>query len=189
MDFLCLDFINSGWEKEHKPFEELLENEEWIRQFCGKWDLPLFAAQGKTLQTLLKLRGVLCRAAYEWSNGGALSLSAVKKINEYLSALAFHLELKRENEGYRMDSIPQKRGLDWVVHRIALSFAELVTQHPADRIRLCENPGCGWIFYDDSKNHTRKWCGNTCATLIKVRRHRAAKKSRADAAPRPPSKN
>ena len=177
MDFLCLDFINSGWEKEHKPFEELLENEEWIRQFCGKWNLPVFSAQGKTLQTLSALRGFLYRSAYEVSNRGTISPSGVKKINEYLSGMTLRMELRRGNDGCRLETLPQKQGLELIIYRIVSSFGELITQYQTERIRLCANPGCGWIFYDDSKNRTRKWCDNTCATLIKVRRHRANKKN------------
>jgi predicted RNA-binding Zn ribbon-like protein len=32
-------------------------------------------------------------------------------------------------------------------------------------------PGCGWVFYDRSKNRSRRWCEQaTCANLMKVRR-------------------
>ncbi len=32
---------------------------------------------------------------------------------------------------------------------------------------------CGWVFYDRSKNRSRKWCEQaTCANLMKVRRFR-----------------
>lgn len=40
MDFLCLEFINSRWFARRKPFEDPLEQPEWLTRFCEKWDLP-----------------------------------------------------------------------------------------------------------------------------------------------------
>ena len=55
------------------------------------------------------------------------------------------------------------------------SFAEILAFGEPERIKICQNPDCLWIFYDNSKNHSRKWCENAtgCGNLIKVRRFRA----------------
>ena len=50
------------------------------------------------------------------------------------------------------------------------------------RLKAC--PDCRWVFYDHSRNASKKWCGmyargpegRACGTIAKVRRHRARQK-------------
>ncbi|TMC65135.1 MAG: CGNR zinc finger domain-containing protein [Chloroflexota bacterium] len=37
----------------------------------------------------------------------------------------------------------------------------------------CENPDCRWVYYDESANQNRRWCEDSCANLMRVRRFRA----------------
>jgi len=60
---------------------------------------------------------------------------------------------------------------------VAESFLAL-TGMDVGRIRVCENPGCQWYFYDETRSRTKRCCDETCANLVKVRRHRARKKER-----------
>ncbi len=46
------------------------------------------------------------------------------------------------------------------------------------RVKICANPDCGWMIYDESRNQTRRWCSVTgCGNLIKVRRHRTKRRN------------
>lgn len=41
------------------------------------------------------------------------------------------------------------------------------------RLRHCANPSCGWLFVDESKNHSRVWCDmGTCGSRAKMTRYR-----------------
>ncbi|MGA3058695.1 MAG: CGNR zinc finger domain-containing protein [Candidatus Limnocylindrales bacterium] len=41
------------------------------------------------------------------------------------------------------------------------------------RLRHCANPSCGWLFIDESKNHSRVWCEMaTCGSRAKMTRYR-----------------
>ena len=50
------------------------------------------------------------------------------------------------------------------------------------RLKAC--PDCRWVFFDHSRNASKKWCGmyakgpegRACGTIAKVRRHRARQK-------------
>lgn len=45
------------------------------------------------------------------------------------------------------------------------------------RVKICANPDCGWVIYDESRNQTRRWCSAAdCGNLIKVRKHRRNKR-------------
>jgi predicted RNA-binding Zn ribbon-like protein len=50
---------------------------------------------------------------------------------------------------------------------------ELTSGHP-DRIKICDNDRCRWVFYDNSRTGRRRWCDmSTCGNRAKAARHRA----------------
>ncbi|MNI89783.1 CGNR zinc finger [compost metagenome] len=72
---------------------------------------------------------------------------------------------------------------DWtqVMAEVAASLAKTLIDGEIGRIRVCDNPDCRWVFYDDTRNRTKKYCEDkTCGNLMKVRRFRARKKQEQD---------
>jgi predicted RNA-binding Zn ribbon-like protein len=66
------------------------------------------------------------------------------------------------------------RPLRPVVH----AAVQLLTTGPLDRIKGCG--GCRFIFHDESKNRSRRWCSmDDCGTAEKIRRYVAARRTRA----------
>jgi predicted RNA-binding Zn ribbon-like protein len=72
---------------------------------------------------------------------------------------------------------------DSVVPRLAVAAAELLTAETLKRVRVCEatkEDGCGWLFLDTTRNHSRRWCEMaTCGNQHKARRHYARVRARA----------
>ena len=53
---------------------------------------------------------------------------------------------------------------------------ELASGNP-DRLRVCANDMCRWVFYDESRAGHRRWCDMaTCGNRAKAARHRARQK-------------
>jgi predicted RNA-binding Zn ribbon-like protein len=62
-----------------------------------------------------------------------------------------------------------------VVDRLAIALVELLSGPDLPRLRRCEGEGCGWLFLDLTRNHSRLWCAaGDCGNRTRVRRHRAA---------------
>jgi CGNR zinc finger len=41
-------------------------------------------------------------------------------------------------------------------------------------LRRCHGPGCGWLFLDRTRSHTRRWCSSSdCGNRARARRHYA----------------
>lgn len=59
---------------------------------------------------------------------------------------------------------------------IVQAFVESLTGDGESRLKVCRNPDCLWVFYDRSKNRSRRWCEDTCGNLMKVRRFRQKQK-------------
>jgi predicted RNA-binding Zn ribbon-like protein len=68
--------------------------------------------------------------------------------------------------------------LEGAMARLAESIArEVSTGHP-DRLRICANDECRWVFQDTSRTGRRKWCDmSTCGNRAKVARHRERRRS------------
>jgi predicted RNA-binding Zn ribbon-like protein len=57
---------------------------------------------------------------------------------------------------------------------LALHALDLIQTMPPDRLRRCEDDGCGWLFLDTTRNHSRRWCSSSdCGNRDRARRHYA----------------
>jgi predicted RNA-binding Zn ribbon-like protein len=70
-----------------------------------------------------------------------------------------------------LDVDPLAGGGSPVAGAIALSTARFLTGGEIDRLKMCDNAGCRWVFYDETRNRRRRWCG-PCGNVDRVRRFR-----------------
>lgn len=64
---------------------------------------------------------------------------------------------------------------DAFLRPIGLLASELLTSGELSSLKQC--PGCGWLFLDKSRNHSRTWCDmRFCGNRSKARRHYQHKK-------------
>ena len=94
---------------------------------------------------------------------------------EHLAALA-HARLV--GVGARFDFVwgDDVADLDRVLWPIVRSAVDLLLTGDPARVRQCWGPAgdCGWLFYDVSKNASRRWCSmEGCGSQAKMRRYRA----------------
>lgn len=173
MDHLCINFINTNWYNTHRENKELLEDKDWLQVFQEKWKLQTEAPPShKDIIDLKKLRSFLEIAINKIIEGNELSKEQLATLNEFLCLSALYKGIEIKDNKYISELRPINRNWNWVMSEIAASFTELVTSQDIKRIKLCENPECRWVFFDESKSRTRRWCDNTCASLMKVRKFR-----------------
>jgi predicted RNA-binding Zn ribbon-like protein len=65
-----------------------------------------------------------------------------------------------------------------VLWGVARSAANLLVSSDLDRVKVCDGPGCGWMFLDGSRNRSRRWCDSRdCGNRERVRQHLARKRA------------
>nr|WP_052478822.1 CGNR zinc finger domain-containing protein [Kibdelosporangium sp. MJ126-NF4]CEL20810.1 Conserved protein containing a Zn-ribbon-like motif, possibly RNA-binding [Kibdelosporangium sp. MJ126-NF4]CTQ98385.1 Conserved protein containing a Zn-ribbon-like motif, possibly RNA-binding [Kibdelosporangium sp. MJ126-NF4] len=70
---------------------------------------------------------------------------------------------------------------DDVVPALTIAANELLASPDTALVRQCAGPGCGWLFIDRTRNHSRQWCSSQdCGNRERARRH-YRKSRRADA--------
>jgi predicted RNA-binding Zn ribbon-like protein len=106
-------------------------------------------------------------------------LTHVQRI--YGQAVA-HAHLRSVEGRFDWDWRARENGLnlEYLLWPIAFSAVELLTGGERNRVKVCANPdGCGWLFYDGSKNGSRRWCSmEGCGSQVKMRRQYAKRVGR-----------
>jgi predicted RNA-binding Zn ribbon-like protein len=55
---------------------------------------------------------------------------------------------------------------------LALQVLDLLQSRQLPLLRRCGGPGCGWLFLDRTRSHTRRWCSSSdCGNRERARRH------------------
>jgi predicted RNA-binding Zn ribbon-like protein len=69
--------------------------------------------------------------------------------------------------------------LDELFWPIAYSTVALLTSPLLGRVKECPGSNdCGWLFLDETKNGSRRWCSmESCGSRVKMRRHYARKRA------------
>lgn len=178
MDAMCIDFINSEFRDYRGRWvrDDLLEP-GWMPQFLAKWDLqvdrPLDEA---ALAALVDLRRLLLSMTEALAKG-PLPEQDLAALNATLLRVPLSRRMAQDAGEYRLEVVPLKRDWDWVQAEIAASFAHIVAGHDPKRLKICANSHCRWVFYDESKSRTRRYCTpEKCGNLQKMRRFRARHK-------------
>jgi len=124
----------------------------------------------------LRIRDYLDKVFGPLANGRDPGASALAQLRDDEADALAHASLERGNTftwTWREDRTPA-RPLWPVVH----AAVQLLTTGPLDRIKQCG--GCRFIFHDETKNRSRRWCSmDDCGTAQKIQRYVAARRSRA----------
>ena len=134
------------------------------------------------LARLVTARTALRDVAHAVAHEEAPPRRAIDEVNRVLGARE-RIELVAADDGVRLGHSHVGDAVDDVLARIAEPIVREIGSGHDDRIRICANDTCRWIFYDESRSGRRRWCDMaTCGNRAKARRHRARQKESADVA-------
>jgi predicted RNA-binding Zn ribbon-like protein len=192
----CLDLVNTvGWRLTDRPSEYLRSYEDvlaWGRQaglltpqeaewLARRATLDPEGAR-ETLSRALALREAIHRAISATISGEPQDGSDLSVLNRELSIALSKLRVMPAGGAYvwGWDWNGDEGGtpLDRPLCAVARSAAELLTSPRLGRVKVCEGEGCGWVFLDESRNGSRRWCDSRdCGNRERVRRHLARKRA------------
>ena len=193
---VCLDFVNTvGWRLTDRPSEYLrsyedllvwggqaglLALEETERLFRQAIVDPEGAQE--SLSRALALREATYRVISRTIAGESQDESDLSALNRELSIALSHLRVMPADSAYAWgwDRSGDHGGirLDSPLWPVAQSAAELLTSPMLSRVKVCAGEGCGWVFLDESRNGSRRWCDSRdCGNRERVRRYLARKRT------------
>lgn len=187
-DRLCLDFANTvGWHASPEPAEGLPTYADLVgwAQRVGL----LAEADAKRLRRHAARRPALAQAVLDRAHSlreaiyRILSATAQRQagaaadldiVNAELAVAMGHGKLAPTSGGFILQWSSEPEALDSTLWPAAYSAASLLaTPELLERVGECaDDRGCGWLFLDMTKNHSRRWCDmKDCGNRAKARRH------------------
>ncbi len=193
---VSLDFVNTvGWRLTDYASEYLRSYEDLLDWGRQAGSLALEETEGlsrramldpegarETLSRALALREAIHRTISRAIAGEPQDESDLSALNRELSIALSHLRVMPADGayGWGWDRSGDDGGarLDSPLWPVAQSAAELLTSPKLGRVKLCAGEGCGWVFVDESRNGSRRWCDSRdCGNRERVRRHLARKRA------------
>ena len=107
--------------------------------------------------------------------------TALAEVNRALRARE-RIELVSADDGVSVGHSHVGDPIDDALARLAEPLVDEIQAGNADRVRICANDTCRWIFYDESRAGRRRWCDMaSCGNRAKAARHRARMKAKSAA--------
>ena len=133
-----------------------------------------------TLHEAIRLREAIYRAFLAVAQRRPPDRADLDRLASAYARALTHTTLIARGATFELSWVDDPDALDRPLWPLAHSAVELLTRGDAARVKECPpaQGGCGWLFYDTSKNRSRRWCSmSDCGTDAKERR-RAARAER-----------
>lgn len=186
--YLCLDFANTAnWHASEQPVESLHRYQDlarWAREsgLLSQAEVEQLlqeasvrpAEAGAVLKEAIALREAIYHTFSAMAAGRPPQEADLALLNERLPEALARLKIVKSGADYTWSWHSQAGQLDQILWPVIRSAAELLTGGELERVKECEDDrGCGFLFYDTSRNHSRRWCSmESCGNRAKVRRYR-----------------
>jgi len=182
MDLLFVDLVNSEWYDGHGNREDRLLDQRWQAEFRARWGLGRYGPPDRrTVAELAALRALLRDLTERLARDGQPTPQQLASLNAVLARAPARLELRDTKDGYAVALVPAGGGhpREHLLAEVARSAAGFLADGDLGRLKVCDNQGCRWAFYDESRNRSRRWCQSTaCGNRFKVRRFRERQRRR-----------
>jgi predicted RNA-binding Zn ribbon-like protein len=188
--FLCLDFANTlgrrkmpGQTAENLPeYSDFVAFAKQSRVVTAQYARDLLASglihpkeAAQVLRGAIVLREAVYRAFAAIAGRQSAQAKDVKVIEQFATEAMRYRRLAGAGHAYRWEwsrDGSDKEMLSFILWPIAQSAADLLTSERIKNVRECSAETCAWLFLDESRNHSRRWCDmSVCGNRQKARRH------------------
>jgi predicted RNA-binding Zn ribbon-like protein len=183
---LCLDFVNTlAWRTSSPPNDRLQNLDDLLAWSIYVELLPPDKVQAlypksqkdKLLATEVVEEALLLREAIHRIFSAILvhkvpdsiDITRLRTIFAQAVVRADLIDVGKRHVWKMPQQINDLRAICWSV---SISAIELITSEEANRVRVCQNEGCGYLFVDRTRNGSRLWCtSDICGNRARVRRY------------------
>lgn len=188
---LCLDFANTLMWRGSEREETLHDHTELLRwceanqmiepeavQRAIRWAEESPDNAAAIFARAIALRESIYRIFFAMAEHRAADPRDIAALNEALESAPARCALasKGKSFGWRIDR--DASSATSLLAPVLWSAGDLMVSSDTERLRHCSNDKCLWLFFDDSKNGSRRWCSmQACGNRAKAHRHYLKSKS------------
>jgi len=175
----ALDFANTlEGPRDGEPGEDHLREpadlDAWAR-YAGVLDGATAAGGRRVLARARTLRTAIYDVFRAVAVGSTPPAGALDQLAGFHAEAVAHARLAPASGGFDLTWDPYDP--ERVLWPLAAAAVDLLRSGPLERVELCVE--CRWLFLDQSRNHSRRWCSmNECGGRSKMRRYRARRATR-----------
>lgn len=190
----CLDFVNSGFDREKGVVTERLHSYEDLLTLAERLDIPdsVYLGTLKNKAAMSKKDAELaltfardCRlklyslfASLAQGQAAKLGKTALTNLDQLFAEAHSHRLLSVSGDDLKFSFQPSPGDLRAPIWQLLLSAYDLLREGNLQYIKQC--PRCSWVFIDQTKNHRKKWCSmESCGNAQKTKRYYAQQKASA----------
>jgi predicted RNA-binding Zn ribbon-like protein len=185
-DDACLAYANTlSWRGRAAPLEELRDVGDLVRWVAGSaglgpevvgawesWARRHPAAGAALFAEAIALREAIYRIFRALARGEAIADPDLAALNGALAAVPPRRRLTPTEAGYGWRIERAETSAPMLLAPVLWSAGDLLASERRRSVRLCANEQCLWLFLDESKAGTRRWCNMaSCGNRAKARRH------------------
>jgi len=182
---LCLDFANTLSYRGGAALESLHDFADLVG-WCGanatltadgceralRWSDLHPEQEAATFADAIAIREASFRIFFAIAARRTPPPHAVAALNRALEAAPARRLLVRANKGFGWQIDRVGFSAPALLAPVLWSAGDLMVSPDTIRLRHCSNDQCLWLFLDDSKNGSRRWCSmQACGNRAKAHRH------------------
>jgi len=183
---LCLDFANTIHDSQAEDNEDELraipDLLQWAKEagILSSADHDRLAAHygrcpreaAADLEKARATRDLLLSIFAGIAKRRSVSPQRLFELNSALAEMPALLRVRKRTERIEVEWTSATDGIPRILFAVLNSAAELLASDRSGQIRECDSADCTWLFVDESRNHSRRWCDmRDCGNRMKARRH------------------
>jgi predicted RNA-binding Zn ribbon-like protein len=185
-DDACLAYANTlSWRGREAPLDELGDLGDLLQWLAGSaglaaeavrelesWARKNPAIAAELFAEAIALREVIYQIFSALASGDSVSDQDMAALNRALAAAPSRDRLAPADSSHGWRIGPAEISAPLLLAPVLWSAGDLMASDRRRRVRLCANETCLWLFLDESKAGTRRWCDMaSCGNRAKARRH------------------
>ncbi|NNG02251.1 MAG: hypothetical protein HKM93_22935 [Desulfobacteraceae bacterium] len=189
---LCLDFVNTvDWRGTESPVEFLNCADDLLRwgvhsgmiapaeaDDLGRVIENKASVVGRVVARAIRLRETIYRLFAAVAAAAPHDPKDLAEVNRFLTANLQYLHIAASDGRFHWRRATLSTSLDGFLADIVKSTVDLLVSDDLNRVKMCADPRCAWLFLDVSKNNSRRWCDmKDCGNRAKVSRFYRKRKS------------
>jgi predicted RNA-binding Zn ribbon-like protein len=182
---LALEFANTRYWRGRDTHSETLNSPDDLLKWCADAKIPAAAIEqlrtwwqthprrgAEALDAALELRETTYRIFRSIAEEGEPAAADLDVLNRALSQAPARAKLVRAGDGYTWALSDLKPDIASLLAPVIWAAGDLLIEPARVKVRRCANDECVWLFLDDSKSGTRRWCDmKACGNRAKAHRH------------------
>jgi predicted RNA-binding Zn ribbon-like protein len=165
---LAVELVNS-WKRDHDALATAEQLTDFLSPYEDLWGRVVKGPAASDLNAIRTLRSSF-RTIFEMQDVN----QACGQLNEILMEHRVKPRVSTHGGVAHLEFEPSDNSIiPWIAATAGMGLATVVVTYGVDRFGVCGASSCDAVYFDNSRNHSRRYCSSRCSTREAVAAYRA----------------